>query len=59
MLKKIGQLVKDEQGATAVEYGLIIAAIAAIIIVVVFAIGVKVNAAFETVNAEMPEAAAP
>lgn len=56
MLKKIDQLVKDEQGATAVEYGLIIAAIAAVIILVVIAIGTKVDTAFETVNSGLDSA---
>ena len=46
-MKKITQLIKDEQGATAVEYGLIVAAIAAVIILVVIAIGGKVETAFE------------
>ena len=31
--------VKDDKGASAVEYGLLIAAIAAVIVVVVFALG--------------------
>ena len=54
MLKKINQLVNDEQGATAVEYGLIVAAIAAVIILVVIALGTKVNTAFSQVNSAMP-----
>jgi pilus assembly protein Flp/PilA len=39
---------KSEEGATAVEYGLMVAAIAAIIVVVVFAIGKLVGGAFDT-----------
>ncbi|MGH3385402.1 MAG: Flp family type IVb pilin [Nocardioidaceae bacterium] len=39
---------KSEEGATAVEYGLMVAAIAAIIVGVVFAIGVLVDGAFTT-----------
>ena len=54
MLKNLVKLFKDEEGATAVEYGLIVAAIAAVIIVVVMAIGQKTNTAFQTVNAHMP-----
>jgi pilus assembly protein Flp/PilA len=38
-----------ERGATAVEYGLIVAAIAAVIIATVFLLGGKVEAAFQTV----------
>ncbi|MGH6978090.1 MAG: Flp family type IVb pilin [Brevundimonas sp.] len=50
MLKLMQRLVnrKDEKGASAVEYGLLVAAIAAIIVVVVFAIGRLVDGAFTT-----------
>lgn len=54
MLSMFRQLWKDEEGATAVEYGLMVAAIAAVIVIVVFALGGKVNAAFQTVNNAMP-----
>ena len=46
-------LLKSERGATAVEYGIMVAAIAAVIIAVVFAIGIKVDAAFDTVDSNM------
>jgi pilus assembly protein Flp/PilA len=46
----LASLVKSEEGATAVEYGIMVAAIAAVIVTVVFAIGVKVDAAFDVVN---------
>jgi pilus assembly protein Flp/PilA len=41
MLQLIQRLVnrKDEKGASAVEYGLLVAAIAALIVVIVFALG--------------------
>ena len=39
-----------ERGATAVEYGLLVALIAAVIVVVVAALGGKINTAFSTVN---------
>ena len=38
---------KDDEGASAVEYGLLVAAIAAIIILVVFALGTYVKGAFK------------
>jgi pilus assembly protein Flp/PilA len=41
---------RDERGATAVEYGMIVALIAAIIVGTVAALGVNVNDAFDTVN---------
>lgn len=39
--------VKDDKGASAVEYGLLIAAIAAVIVVVVFALGSVVKSKFQ------------
>jgi pilus assembly protein Flp/PilA len=50
----IGSFIKSERGATAVEYGLMVAAIAAVIVTVVVALGGKVNGAFTKVNAAMP-----
>jgi pilus assembly protein Flp/PilA len=39
---------KDERGASAVEYGLLIAGIAALIVVVVFAFGNTINNIFQS-----------
>ena len=39
--------VKDDKGASAVEYGLLIAAIAAVIVVIVFALGNVVKSKFQ------------
>ncbi len=44
------RFLKDEEGATAVEYGIMVAAIAAVIIAVVLVIGGKTNNAFQVVN---------
>jgi pilus assembly protein Flp/PilA len=54
MLKSLKKLWKDEQGATAVEYGLIVAAIAGVIIVVMILLGNKVNNTLGNVAAKMP-----
>ena len=43
---------RDERGATAVEYGIMVALIAAVIIAVVAAIGTKLNVAFGTVRVQ-------
>ena len=43
MLKNLKKLLKDEEGATALEYGLIAAAIAGVIITVVYVLGGRVN----------------
>jgi pilus assembly protein Flp/PilA len=44
---------RSDEGATMVEYGIMIAAIAAVVIALAFAIGVNVNNAFSTVNAKL------
>ena len=41
----------DERGATAVEYGLLVALIAAVIVAIVATLGGKINTAFTTVTA--------
>lgn len=41
---------REENGATAVEYGLLVALIAAVIVAVVVLLGGKINTAFVTVN---------
>ena len=43
---------RDEEGATAVEYGLLVALIAAVIIGTVVILGGQINAAFQTVVAD-------
>lgn len=53
-MKAIKQFLADEQGATAVEYGLFVAAIAAVIVAIVVTLGGKVNTAFTTVNSKLP-----
>ncbi|MDH4232724.1 MAG: Flp family type IVb pilin [Nitrospirota bacterium] len=53
-MKKVLQFLRDEEGATAVEYGIMIAAIAAVIIAVVIVVGQKTNNAFSNVNNAMP-----
>jgi pilus assembly protein Flp/PilA len=47
-------IVKSEKGATAVEYGIMVAAIAAVIIAIVVVLGGQVQGAFQTVSDEMP-----
>ena len=50
----LSRFVKSERGATAVEYGIMVAAIAAVIVAIVFSVGGKVQAAFNTVDGAMP-----
>lgn len=55
MIRKLGmRLWREEEGATAVEYGIMVAAIAAVIITIVIAVGQKTNSAFNKVNEEFP-----
>lgn len=44
----------DEKGATAVEYGLLVALIAAVIITVVMLLGTKIEAAFSSITDNLP-----
>ena len=43
-------LYRDDSGATAVEYGLMVALIAAVIVVAVTALGAKLNGIFKTIT---------
>jgi pilus assembly protein Flp/PilA len=47
------KLRRDKSGATAIEYGMIAAGIAVVIITTVFAIGPLLNTAFVTVQTEL------
>lgn len=49
----IARFAKDESGATAIEYGLIVALIAVVIVGVVSTIGGSLNTAFKTVADEL------
>jgi len=53
------RLADRDRGATAVEYGLMVALIAAVIVAVVWALGDNIQQAFQTVNdcVESPSAA--
>jgi pilus assembly protein Flp/PilA len=48
------QELANEDGATAVEYGIMVALIAAVIILVVQALGLEVQAAFQAVVDALP-----
>jgi pilus assembly protein Flp/PilA len=49
----IGKVLRDERGATMVEYGIMVALIAAICIAVVGTLGQNVSNAFSNVNASL------
>jgi pilus assembly protein Flp/PilA len=53
MTKKLLTFLKDESGATAIEYGLIAAGIAVAIITVVNGLGTKLNSKFTSISSQL------
>ena len=53
MKNLIARFVKDESGATAIEYGLIAAGISLAIIAVVNGLGSNINAKFTSINTSL------
>ncbi len=53
-MKKLLRFLKDEEGVTAIEYGLIAALIAVGIIAAVTAVGIKLQGTFNSVDAALP-----
>jgi pilus assembly protein Flp/PilA len=53
-MTSIRQVWTEEEGVTALEYGLIAALIAVVIIAAVKAVGTKVSATFDNVQQNMP-----
>jgi Flp pilus assembly pilin Flp len=49
----LNRFAREESGAAGVEYGLLIAAISAAIVVVAFAIGVQVENAFDYTSSQI------
>jgi len=43
----------EERGATAVEYGMLVALIAAVIVAVVVTLGTQINSAFQTISGKL------
>ncbi len=56
MIKKFAQFIKDEEGATAVEYALMAALIAVVIIVSVALLGTNLDALFTDAASEVGKA---
>jgi pilus assembly protein Flp/PilA len=50
MTSLVSRFLKDQSGATAIEYGLIAAGISIVVVVAVDALGTKLNTIFETVS---------
>ena len=54
MSKLVSRFLKDESGATAIEYGLIAALIAVVLVTAVGALGTKLNTTFDTIGKALP-----
>jgi pilus assembly protein Flp/PilA len=54
MSKFVTRFLKDESGATAIEYGLIAALISVVIVVAVGSIGTKLNTSFGKIDSALP-----
>lgn len=54
MKKFLEHLLQDESGATAIEYGLIAALIAVVIIAGVRSVGTKLSGTFNTIQGNLP-----
>jgi pilus assembly protein Flp/PilA len=50
VMKWLVKFIKEDSGATAVEYGIMVAAIAAVIITIVISVGKKTNTAFTKID---------
>ncbi|MGI9824301.1 Flp family type IVb pilin [Agromyces sp. Marseille-Q5079] len=52
---RINSVRSEEEGATAVEYGLIVALIAAVIVGIVATLGGQISDAFTTISEQLPD----
>ena len=53
-MKLLKRLFREEEGATAVEYGIMVALIAVVIITTVAALGTRLDGVFQTVRDALP-----
>ncbi len=53
-MEKLRNFFKDESGAAAVEYGILVALIAVVIIAAVTSVGTRLNSTFNTVSNALP-----
>lgn len=59
MLKQIVKFLKDEEGASAVEYGLIVGLIAVAVVTILVTMGGGLNTLFTSVSSSIDDANAP
>ena len=58
MSKFMTRFLKDESGATAIEYGLIAALVAVVLVTALTAMGTKLSGTFDNVSSKLPAAPA-
>uniref|UniRef100_A0A7V6A2A9 Flp family type IVb pilin n=1 Tax=Desulfobacca acetoxidans TaxID=60893 RepID=A0A7V6A2A9_9BACT len=49
MFTKVKSFIREEEGASAVEYGLLVAGIAVVVMTAIYAIGTNLNTKFQSV----------
>ena len=54
MSKFVSRFMNDESGATAIEYGLIAALVAVVLVTALTAMGTKLSGVFDTVRTNLP-----
>jgi pilus assembly protein Flp/PilA len=54
MSKFVTRFLKNESGATAIEYGLIAALVAVVLVTALSAMGTKLSGTFDTVSQKLP-----
>ncbi len=54
MSKFVTRLLKDEAGATAIEYGLIAALVAVVLVAALTSMGTKLSGTFDKVTSSLP-----
>ena len=54
MSKFVSRFLKDESGATAIEYGLIAALVAVVLVAALSTLGSKLSGTFDTVSGKLP-----
>ncbi len=55
LFTKVKQFIREEEGASAVEYGLLVAGIAVVVMVSIYLIGTNLNSKFDSVAQKLGE----
>jgi pilus assembly protein Flp/PilA len=55
MLTKVKSFIHDESGASAVEYGLLVAGIAVVVMAAIYGIGTALNQKFQNVQTQLSQ----